>query len=131
MKGIDTNVLVRYLVQDDAKQASKATHFIEEYCCADNPGVIGHIVLAELVWVLSGNYEQPRETIADIIEQLLEADELDVMDAGVVWKSLRDYRSSNVDFSDHLIARKNELAGCPSTVTFDKKASRQPAFELL
>ena len=131
MKGIDTNVLVRYLVQDDPTQARKATHFIERKCTLENPCLIGPIVLAELVWVLESNYQQSREDISSIIEQLLEVDEVEIMDSGIVWKSLRDYRGSNVDFSDHLLARTNEARGCAATVTFDKKAGKQPAFELL
>lgn len=131
MKGIDTNVLVRYLVQDHKQQSAKATRFIEQNCTADSPCVVGHIVLAELVWVLSANYEQTREEIAGIIERLLEAGEIDIEGSAVVWKSLRDYRASNVDFADHLIARHNQDEGCEFTVTFDKKAAKQPAFESL
>jgi len=131
MKGIDTNVLVRYLVQDDTQQSAKATQFIEQSCTPENPCLVGHIVLAELVWVLSANYGQTREAIAVIIRRLLEAGEIDILDSSVVWKSLRDYRASNVDFADHLIARQNESKGCTSTLTFDKKAARQPAFESL
>ena len=131
MKGIDTNVLVRYLVQDHKQQSAKAARFIEQNCTPDTPCQVGHIVLAELVWVLSSNYKQTREEIALVIERLLEAGEINVMDSAVVWKSLKDYRASNMDFADHLSARQNEYTGCESTVTFDKKAARQPAFEVL
>ena len=131
MKGIDTNVLVRYLVQDHKAQSAKATQFIEQHCTIDSPCVVGHIVLAELVWVLSANYEQTREEIAGIIERLLEAGEIAIDDSAAVWKSLRDYRASNADFADHLIARHNQNKGCVFTVTFDKKAARQPAFQSL
>lgn len=71
LKGIDTNVLVRYLVQDDPKQAKKATSFIEGYCTVDEPCFIDPIVLSELVWVQESNYKQIREEIVHIIEQLL------------------------------------------------------------
>ena len=131
MKGIDTNVLVRYLVQDHKQQSAKAARFIEQNCTPDNPCQVGHIVLAELVWVLSSNYGQTREEVAIVIERLLEAGEINIMESAVVWKSLKDYRSSNVDFADHLIARKNESMGCSSTATFDRKAARQDAFEAL
>lgn len=131
MKALDTNILIRYLVQDDAKQSASATRFIETYCTESNPCFIGHITLCEVAWVLESNYGQDRAAIAGIIEKLLQVGQLEVMEPSVVWKTLRDYQASNADFPDHLIARVNESAGCESTVTFDKKASKQPAFELL
>lgn len=81
--------------------------------------------------MLEGNYRQSRADITRVIGQLLEVGQLEVMDPGVVWKALSDYRESNADFPDHLLARANEARGCDSTVTFDKKAARQHAFELL
>lgn len=131
MKGLDTNVLVRYLVQDDPRQAAAATRFIEKQCTTDSPGFIGEIVLCELAWVLESNYQQSRAEIASIIEQLLQVGQLEVMNPDVAWRALNDYRNSNADFSDHLMARTNEAKGCETTLTFDKKASRQPAFQLL
>ena len=131
MKGLDTNVLVRYLVQDDPKQAARAVRFIETSCTEERPCYIGTIVLCELAWVLESNYRQTRAEIAVVIEKLLQIGQLEVANPNVVWRALSDYRKSNVDFPDHLLARFNESAGCDSTVTFDKKASSQPAFELL
>ncbi len=131
MIGLDTNVLVRYLVNDEPRQAIIATDFIKEQCTLDAPCFVGHITLCELVWVLESNYGQRRKEISLIIEKLLRIGELEVMKSEVAWKALNDYKSSNADFSDHLLARKNESVGCKTTVTFDKKASKQPAFTLL
>jgi len=131
VKGLDTNVLVRYLVQDDVKQAKQASRFIETYCTEENPCYIGQVVLCEFAWVLESNYQQARSEIAAVIENLLHVGQLQVANPNVVWRALDDYKKSNVDFPDHLLARYNESAGCDSTVTFDKKASSQPAFELL
>jgi len=131
VKGIDTNVLVRYLVQDEPRQSKKATTFIEKYCSIDAPCFISHIVLCELTWVLESNYGQNRVAIASIIEQLLLTAQLELMESEVVWKALRDYINSNADFSDHLIARVNESKGCDETMTLDKKAGNQPLFSLL
>lgn len=131
MKALDTNVLVRYLVQDDPKQANKATTFIETHCTSETPCFIGQIVLCELVWVLEGNYSQNRSQISQIIEELLQVNQLEVMEPGTVWKALGDYKASSVDFPDHLLARVNESKGCEVTMTFDKKAAKQPLFELL
>jgi predicted nucleic-acid-binding protein len=131
LRGLDTNVLVRYLVQDDPRQAALATRTIERQCTPDSPGFIGQIVLCELVWVLESNYQQSRMQIASIIERLLQVSQLEVMDPDVAWRALSDYKNSNADFPDHLVARSNEANGCETTLTFDKKASKYPAFQLL
>ncbi len=131
MRGLDTNVLVRYLVQDDTQQALLATKFIETQCTDESPCFIGQIVLCELAWVLESNYHQSREQIASIIEQLLQVGSLEVMEPEVVWRALDDYKKSNADFPDHLLARINQSRGCEATITFDKKAAKQPAFEML
>jgi len=131
VKGIDTNVLVRYLVQDEPKQSKKAAAFIEKYCSIDELCFISHIVLCELTWVLESNYGQSRVAIAEIIEQLLQTAQLEIMESEVVWKAVRDYKNSNADFSDHLIARTNSVNGCSTTITFDRKAGRQDNFQLL
>lgn len=131
MIAIDTNVLVRYLVQDDPAQAKQATQFIESSCTDDEPCFIGQIVLCELAWVLESNYGQNRENIAQVIEELLQVGQLEVQQPEVVWRALSDYKNSNADFPDHLLARVNQSAGCDFTATFDKKASKQPAFKLV
>lgn len=131
MKGLDTNVLIRYLVQDDIGQSKMATNFIERKCTEDNPCYVGKIVLCEIAWVLESSYGQNREQICKIFEQLLQVGQLEVSEPDVVWRALADYKKSNVDFPDHLLARVNESNGCDMTVTFDRKASKQPLFELL
>ena len=127
MIGIDTNVMIRYLVQDDAVQAEIANEFIESSCTDENPGFINHIVLCEIAWVLAGAYRQQRSDIANVIDSLLQVRQLEVQNAPVVWKALNDYRDSNADFSDYLIAHTNHQVGCTTTVTFDKKAANQTA----
>lgn len=131
MKGLDTNVLVRYLVQDDPKQSPVATKYIETHCTNDAPCFVGHITLCELAWVLERLYNQDRSAIATVIEELLQIGQLEILEPQVVWRALSDYKQSNADFPDHLLARVNELNGCNSTVTFDRKASKKPCFELL
>ncbi|MEJ2610750.1 MAG: type II toxin-antitoxin system VapC family toxin [Candidatus Thiodiazotropha sp.] len=129
--GLDTDVLVRYLVQDDPKQAAQASKFIETNCTDKSPCFIGQIVLCELAWVLESNYNQDRKQITTIIEQLLQVGQLEVMEPEVVWCALNDYKNSNADFPDHLLARVNESRGCGVTVTFDKKAAKQRFFQIL
>ncbi|MCY4314387.1 MAG: VapC toxin family PIN domain ribonuclease [Gammaproteobacteria bacterium] len=92
---------------------------------------IGHITSCELAWVLAVKYKQGRTEIAAIIEKLLQMKALKVAEPDVVWRALNDYKTSNADFPDHLVARANENAGCEYTVTFDKHASKQPGFAYL
>lgn len=131
MTGIDTNVLIRYLVQDDERQAKISAEFIESTCTHDNPGFINHIVLCEVTWVLASAYKQPRKSIAEVIDNLLHVREIEVQEAETVWKALRDYRRSNADFSDHLISHLNLQNGCRHTATFDRKASLQTGMQLI
>ncbi len=128
MIGLDTNVLVRYLVEDDAAQTSKAAQLIETRCTADTPGFVNRVVLCELVWVLESAYDYPRATVAAALESLLRTAELEVDAADAAWPALAVYRSSGVDFSDAFIGRLNRNAGCDATATFDKVAARLDDF---
>lgn len=130
MTGLDTNVLVRYLVQDDAEQAASATRLIEA-CSRESPGYVGHIVLCELVWVLEDCYHQAKPAILGVLEKVLSVAQLEVESPALVWLALEDYREGSADFSDHLLARANLGSGCADTVTFDRKAGRSPGFRLL
>lgn len=131
MRGLDTNVLVRYMVQDDPRQSRIASRFIESGCSAEVPAFIGHIVLCELVWVLTGAYEYPKGRVVQALEQILRIAQLRVEEPQLVWQALVDYRSEEADFSDHLLARSNLKRGCEHTVTFDKSAARALGFTLL
>ena len=130
MKGIDTNVLVRYLVQDEPEQARRASRFISNACSADDPGFINQIVLCELVWVLESAYGYPRDRVAQLIESILRTAQLKVENADNAWTALREYRTG-VDFADSLIAAVNQRAGCEETATFDRKAGRRAGFVAL
>ena len=128
MIGLDTNVLVRYLVEDDAAQASKAAQLIETRCTEDTPGFVNRVVLCELVWVLESAYDYPRATVAATLESLLRAAELEVDAADAAWPALAAYRGGGVDFSDAFIGRLNRNTGCDGTATFDKGAARLDDF---
>lgn len=122
MIGLDTNVLVRYFAQDDAKQSAKATALIESLTDAQ-PGYLSHVVLIELVWVLQRCYDASREMVAETLERLLRTQGLVVQEAEQVWQALRVYRQGG-DFADCLIARAAMAAGCDEVVTFDKRAAK-------
>ena len=76
-------------------------------------------------------YPSYTQQITHVIEELLQVGQLEVQQPEVVWRALSDYKSSNADFPDHLLARVNQSAGCDCTITFDKKTGKQPAFKLL
>jgi predicted nucleic-acid-binding protein len=131
MIGIDTNVLVRYLAQDDPDQAKIATEFIEDNCTKDNPGFINHITLCEMCWVLKRLYKTSKEQLAEIIEQLLRTAQLFVQEPQVVWMALEEFKTDNADFPDCLIAQINLANYCSFTVTFDAKATNVAGFNPL
>ncbi len=130
MKGLDTNVLVRYLTQDDAKQSKLSTKLIESLT-VEQPGYISLVVLCELLWVLESCYDQRRSDLVALVEQLLKIGELRLEAVDTVRLAVADFRSSMADFSDHLLARGNLAKGCETTFTFDKQASKAPGFSIL
>lgn len=119
MIGLDTNVLVRYLVQDDPVQSELAARLIEERCTKQSPGRISLVVLCELVWVLLGAYRYPKKSVTDVIGQLLATTELEVENEEVARLSLDAYRNGAADFADYVIGCSNKKAGCDKTYTFD------------
>lgn len=123
MIGLDTNVLVRYVVQDDTRQAAAASHLIETVLSEDEPGWIAAIVLCEFVWVLEGAYGYARSSIAPTLERLFEVDRFRLEAPSLAWRALDAYRSG-ADFADALIALGNEHAGCDYTATFDRGAAK-------
>ena len=122
MTGLDTNVLVRYIAQDDKSQSARATALIEKECSAATPGYVGLVVLAEVVWVSESCYGALRKDVAEIVHRILSIRQLVVQDAEIAWKALRLFETSRADFADCLIERTAFTAGCERTMTFDKKA---------
>jgi len=129
--GLDTNIVIRYLVQDDPKQASVATRLIEKTLSAEVPGFLSHIVLCELAWVLEDCYSQSRTQIAAILQALFTTRQILVQEAELAWKALRALQHRGIDFSDALIGLAGMSAGCKYTVTFDKEAAKLDGFEML
>ena len=131
MIGLETHVVIRYLVQDDKKQSAAATRFIEKSLSTDAPGYINHICLCEIVWVLQRCYGVAKPQVREIIEGLLTTKQFNVENVEVTWKALRAFDANSADFCDALIAQVNIHRGCEYTVTFDKKAASLPGFDLL
>ena len=123
MIGLDTNVLVRYIAQDDRRQAAKAIHVIEEQCSEMRPGFVAVIVIAELVWVLESCYGSARAEIVAVLQRILRTKQLVVQDAETTWKAVRLFEASKADFADCLIERIGAAHECEYTSTFDKRAT--------
>ncbi|OIQ81662.1 tRNA(fMet)-specific endonuclease VapC [mine drainage metagenome] len=130
MIGLDTNVLVRYIMQDDAKQTAKATTLIESLSAAA-PGFITLVSVIELVWVLSACYDLSRAQIAQALEIILRSKQLIVDQAEHVVRALRVFRAGNADFADCLIERMAASAGCAQTMTFDSAAAKTAGMTLI
>jgi len=121
MIGLDANVLVRYIMQDDARQSALATRLVESLS-VESPGFVPLVSVVELAWVLSSAYELDRGQVVQAFEGLLRTKEIAVERAEIVWKALRVFQSANADFADCLIERSAAVAGCDRTMTFDRGA---------
>lgn len=131
MIGLDTNVLVRYLTQDDPKQSLLATRVFEKELSSGNPGFVTAITLCELVWVLEDCYAATRAHVREAIEGLLRSQQIVVESHDLVWRALRLFAASKVDFSDALIGEIARENGAETSLTFDKAAAALPGFKLL
>lgn len=123
MIGLDTNVLLRYIVRDDAAQARAASRVIEGRCSKDLPGHVSQVVFAELAWVLGRGYGYAKAEVVKVLAAILTSAELRVQEAALAWAALRAYESGQADFADYLIGAVNASCGCETTVTFDKHAA--------
>ena len=130
MIGLDTNVLVRYLAQDDPIQSSQATEVIERRLTADNLGFVSIVAMAETVWVLDRAYGLTDREIAATVERLLQADTLVAENEQEVFSAMTSLKRGQGSFSDAIIATLGAKAGCSHTLTFDRKALRLPGFRL-
>ncbi|NMM26228.1 MAG: type II toxin-antitoxin system VapC family toxin [Glaciimonas sp.] len=123
MIAIDTNVLVRFIAQDDPKQSPVATAFINELD-SEAPGFVTLVSLVELVWVMQSCYDATKPEIVAIMEMLMRTQELIIENAETAIKALSLFAKSKADFADCLIERSANNAGCNYTVTFDDKSAK-------
>ena len=131
MTGFDTNVLVRYLVRDDADQAAVVSRLITDAAESGAPVYLNKVVVCETVWVLESAYEYPKDVIADVLEKLLLTQQFEFEERDHTWRSLRRYRQGRADLADYLIGETNHAAGCDETVTFDRALRGEDGFTVL
>jgi len=130
MIGLDTNILVRYLIQDDPVQSPKATEIIERRLTEENPGFVSIVAMVEIVWVLDRAYSFPAHEIAAAVERMLQTDVFVVENEQEVFTALIALKDGQGTFADALIAALGARANCSYTLTFDQKALRLPGFKL-
>jgi len=130
MIGLDTNVLVRYIAQDEPKQSALATKLIDSLT-QDNPGFITIVTIVELVWVMQSCYQLTKVEIVNILNTLVATKELIIENTETVIRATRIFSLSKADFSDCLIERSADKAGCQYSVTFDLGAIKHAGFKSL
>jgi predicted nucleic-acid-binding protein len=128
--GLDSNILIRYLTQDDPTQSAKATEIIERRLTEENAGFVSIVAMAEIVWVLDRAYGLTARQIARTIERMLQADVLVVENEQEVFTAMIALKQGRGSFADALIAEIGTRAGCGHTLTFDRKALRLSGFRL-
>ncbi|HEY2464166.1 MAG TPA: type II toxin-antitoxin system VapC family toxin [Steroidobacteraceae bacterium] len=126
MLGLDTNVFVRLLIEDDAAQTRRARTLVDSAVARQEAVLVSLPVLLETEWVLRSRYDIPPETILGLFRDALEAQELAFEDEAAVEAALFSWQDSRCGFSDCLIMAHNRQLGCLSTVTFDARAARLP-----
>lgn len=131
MIGLDTNILVRYLTEDDPAQYAKTAAFIDDATDRGEHFLVNTAVLCELVWVLETAYDYSREEIARALEQIFATAQFEVERLDEARQALGDFRSTKADFTDALIGRINHSLGAGHTVTFDRNLKALETFRLL
>ena len=121
MIGLDTNVLVRYITQDEPEQSARSSRLIETHCTAEQPGHITLVVLCELVSVLCGACRYDKSQALQVLDAILHTAELSVEREDVAHQALASFRDGPADFADYVIVSVNHAAGCDRTFTLDRK----------
>ena len=130
MIGLDTNVIVRALISDDANQSSAAQKLFSSLTPSD-PGFISLIALVETMWVLRQTYHYSRESVLEVVKQFLNTADLQIEQEDLVRRAIDVGSETNRELPDVLIALSGARAGCGTTATFDRRATVIPGMSLL
>ena len=130
MIGLDTNILVRYLTQDDPIQSPKAREIVERRLTEEKLGFVSIVAMIETVWVLERAYRLTPHEIVGAVERMLQIDVLVVENEQEVFTAMIALKDGQGTFADAVIAALGARMGCTCTLTFDRKALRLPGFEL-
>jgi predicted nucleic-acid-binding protein len=129
--GVDTNVLVRYLTQDDSKHSPIAARFLERELSRERPGYVTSVVLCETVWVLSRAYKLDRAVVVGILDRILAVESREFEHVGDVLLAVEDFRASRLGFADCVVFHVTRRVGCEALATFDRDLARRPGARLL
>lgn len=129
--GLDTNIVVRFLVKDDEAQAQRVYALFKKIEKNREKAYLSLLVIQETIWVLESAYHYKRDNIIDAIKDFKELSFIKCESEEVIIKFLEDAEKSSCDLSDLLIAHILKSNGCDKAYTFDKKASKHAFFELL
>ncbi len=125
MIGLDTNILMRYLAQDDPVQSPRASEIIARQLTEQEPGFVSLVTILEVYWVLKSVFQRPRLDLANDIEKLLSADTLEIQNEQEVYNAVIALRTGTGSFEDALVGALGLWRGCSSTLTFDKNAAQK------
>jgi len=131
MKALDTNVVLRYLLQDDKAQAAKANRLIAHLQGPGGPAYISLATMMEVAWVLRSRYRKPIDEVCATLDLLLSTESFLVQNEDEIFSAISLVRAGLGSFEDALIGMLGQWSGCTCTLTFDRKASRLPGFELI
>ena len=131
MKGLDTNILVRYFVQDEPSQLQQALQLFDQTTRAGEVFLVNDIVLCELVWVMETRYKYSKGELLALLESLLQSRLFAYENRLVVEQAFSDFRDTRADFSDCLINHRNQALNCTETYTFDRKTQGLNGFTVL
>jgi predicted nucleic-acid-binding protein len=131
VRGLDTNVLVRFLTRDDPEQSRIVRSLFERADAEKTRFHVSSIALCELVWVLRSKYRLQREEICSALEHLLAVGLLEIQHRDLAILALADFRRGKADFPDYFIGWQNRRAGCEDTLSFDRDLDGTPGFTLL
>ena len=128
MLGIDTNVLVRFLLRDDEAQFQKANKLIQREVSGGQGVLVSQLVLLETEWVLRSRYGFSKIQLLEVIASLLDTRDIQLEDEQSVEEAIYQWKEANADFADCLIAARHRRLGCSATATFDARAVKLTGF---
>lgn len=128
MLALDTNVLVRFLVEDDEVQTARAAKLVAHAVRRGEPLFVADVVLCETVWVLRASYEFDRQEIADVLQRVLKAAHLTFADSDALKRAAEAFAHGKGDFADYVIREQARAAGCDRVATFDHALLRELHF---
>ena len=131
MKALDTNVVARFILRDDLRQAEIAREYITTATAAGEPLLLPTLVLCELAWVLEDCYGYDRQQQVTVLEKLLRVAQFTFEDKELLFQALADFTKGRADFSDYVIGRTARREGCAETATFDKALKGESGYRVL